>query len=92
MIFDLLWLLFIAVVIGGLVWAYIIYLNEKGDRLNLINRGICPKCKEKTIELIDQKGGGCSGTAFVEFECTACGYHDSFNIGGGSCGSGGCKV
>jgi hypothetical protein len=85
-------LLFIVVIVGGLVWAYISFLNEKGDRLNLINKGICPSCKKETIELVDQKGGGCSGTAFVEFECRECGYHDSFNIGGGSCGSGGCKV
>jgi len=90
--FELFSLIFIAVIVGGLIWAYVVYLNEKGDRLKLINQGICPKCKEKSIELIDQKGGGCSGTAFVEFECSNCKYHDSFNIGGGSCGSGGCKT
>ncbi len=90
--YELFVLLFIIMIAGGLVWAYIKYLNVKGERLNLINQGICPSCKKETIEVVDQKGGGCSGTAFVEYKCRACDYHDSFNIGGGSCGSGGCKV
>ncbi len=85
-------LLFIVVIVGGLLWAYFNYLGEKGERLKLINQGICPKCKQRTMEVIDQKGGGCSGTAFVQFECSNCKFGDSFNIGGGSCGSGGCKV
>jgi len=90
--FTLIILLFITAIVAGLVWAYLRYLNEKGERLHLINQGICPTCKEKSIEVVDQKGGGCSGTAFVEFKCQRCDYHDSFNIGGGSCGSGGCST
>ncbi len=89
--YELFVLLFIIMIVGGLVWAYIKYLGEKVERLNFINQGICPSCKQKSIEVVDQKGGGCSGTAFVEFKCRNCNYHDSFNIGGGSCGSGGCK-
>ena len=85
-------LLFITLMVGGLVWAYVRYLNEKGARLNFINQGICPSCKKESIEVVNQKGGGCSGTAFVEFKCVECGYHDSFNLGADSCGSGGCKV
>ncbi len=90
--YEFFMLIFIIMIAGGLVWAYLRYLGEKGERLNLINQGICPSCKKESIEMVDQKGGGCSGTAFVEFKCSACDYHDSFNIGGGSCGSGGCKV
>jgi hypothetical protein len=90
--FELFTLIFIALVVAGLVWAYIKYLDEKGEKLKSINQGICPSCKQKSIEMIDQKGGGCSGTAFVEFKCTNCGYSDGFNVGGGSCGSGGCKI
>ena len=85
-------LFFITLMVAGLVWAYIKYLNTKGERLKLINQGICPLCHKETIEIVDQKGGGCSGTAFVEFKCQECDYHDSFNLGSGSCGSGGCKV
>ncbi len=90
--YTLLTLLFFTVIFGGLIWAYIHHLGEKGERLNLINRGICPKCKQHTIEVADQKGGGCSGTAFVEFKCTNCDYTDSFNLGSGGCSGGSCKV
>lgn len=86
-------LLFIILIAGGLVWAYFYYLNEKGEKLKLIQQGICPECKQHTMEVADQKGGGCSGTAFVEFRCTNCDYTDSFNLsGGGSCGSGSCRT
>ena len=90
--YNFLVLLFITLIVAGLLWAYFRFLNDKGDRLNLINQGICPSCKNETIEVVNQKGGGCSGTAFVEFKCRNCDYHDSFNIAGGSCGSGGCKT
>ena len=90
--YTILTLLFIIVLAGGLVWAYLKYLNEKGERLKLINQGICPECNQKTMEVVDQKGGGCSGTSFVEFKCTNCDFTDSYNLGSGSCGSGGCKV
>jgi hypothetical protein len=90
--YTLLTLLFTAVILGGLIWAYIHHLGEKGEKLKLINQGICPECKQQSIEVVDQKGGGCSGTAFVQFHCTNCDYTDSFNIGSGGCGSGSCKV
>ncbi|HIP46759.1 MAG TPA: hypothetical protein EYG95_04295 [Campylobacterales bacterium] len=90
--YEFLVMFFITLIAGGLVWAYFRYLNEKGERLHLINQGICPSCKNETIEMVDQKGGGCSGTAFVEFKCRSCDYSDSFNLGSGACGSGGCKV
>jgi phage FluMu protein Com len=78
-------LFFITIIAGGLVWAYFNYLGAKGEKLKLINQGICPECKEQTMEVINQKGGGCSGTSFVEFKCSNCKYEDSFNLGGGSC-------
>ncbi len=90
--YTLLTLLFVIVIAGGLIWAYVHYLGEKGEKLKLIQQGICPDCKQHTIEIINQKGGGCSGTAFVEFKCINCGYTDSFNLGGGSCGGGSCKT
>ncbi|NPA81076.1 MAG: hypothetical protein GXO31_00515 [Epsilonproteobacteria bacterium] len=71
---------------------YFVYLHEKGDRLKEINEGICPKCKNKTIEIVDQRSHGCSGTKEVTIECTNCGYKDSFTISGGGCGSGKCGI
>ncbi len=85
-------LLFIIILAGGLVWAYINYLNAKGEKLKLINQGICPECKQHTMEVVDQKGGGCSGTSFVEFKCISCDYTDSYNLSGVSCGKGSCKT
>ncbi|MCH9813901.1 MAG: hypothetical protein K0U47_08170 [Epsilonproteobacteria bacterium] len=90
--YTILTLLFIILIAGGLIWAYFNYLNVKGEKLKLINQGICPECKQQTMEVVDQKGGGCSGTAFVEFKCRHCHYTDSYNLGGGSCGGGSCKV
>ncbi len=84
--YTLLVLLFITVIVGGLLWAYLKYLGEKGNKLNLINKGICPDCKANTIEISDQKGGGCCGPAIVDFECKSCGYKDSYAISKGSCG------
>ncbi len=91
--YTIITLLFIIILVAGLVWAYINYLNVKGEKLKLINQGICPECKQQTMEVIDQKGGGCSGTSFVEFKCRSCDYTDSYNLGSGSCNSnrGSCK-
>ena len=90
--YTILTLLFIIIIAGGLIWAYLNYLGVKAERLKLINQGICPECKQTTMEVADQKGGGCSGTAFVEFKCSNCGFTDSYNLGSGGCGGGSCKV
>ncbi len=90
--YTLLTLLFISLILGGLIWAYLHHLGEKGENLKLINQGICPQCKQQTMEVVDQKGGGCSGTSFVEFKCNNCHYGTSYNLGGGSCGGGSCKT
>ncbi len=92
MMYEILNIIFTLVVVGGLLWAYVAYISDKGDRLKMINSGICPKCKQPTIEFKNQKGGGCSGTKEVEYHCTNCGYHDSFNIDSGGCGTGSCKI
>lgn len=85
-------LLFIIVIFGGLIWAYFYYLDEKAGKLQLIEQGICPECRQETIEIADEKSGGCSGVSLVQFECSECGYKDSYAINGGSsCGGGSCK-
>ena len=90
--YEVLNVIFTLVIVGGLLWAYVAYISEKGDKLKVIETGICPKCKEMTMELTNQKGGGCSGTKEVTYRCSNCGYEDSFNIDGGSCGSGSCRL
>ena len=90
--YEILNIIFTLTVVGGLLWAYVVYLNDKAKRLDNIQKGICPKCKKQTIELKNQKGAGCSGTRMEEYICTNCGYRDSFHVDGGSCSSGGCRI
>jgi predicted nucleic-acid-binding Zn-ribbon protein len=83
--YEMLNILFTLTIIGGILWAYVMYFNEKADDLVLIQSGICPKCRDKSMVVDDQKSGGCSGTKLVKYRCERCGYSDSFNIDGGSC-------
>ena len=92
MFYEILNIIFTLVIVGGLLWAYVTYLGEKGDDLKQIDRGICPKCKQPTIELKNRKGGGCSGTREDEYICTNCGYRDSFHLESGGCGGGSCRL
>jgi RNase P subunit RPR2 len=85
-------LAFLLIILIGSVTVYIYYLKEKNEQLESINRGFCPKCHKKSMELTDQRSSGCSGPKIVSFECTSCGYTNSFAVeSGGSCGSGGCR-
>jgi DNA-directed RNA polymerase subunit M/transcription elongation factor TFIIS len=84
--------LFLVIILTGSVTVYIYYLKEKKEHLDAITRGFCPKCKHNSIELTDQRSGGCGGPKIVSFECTNCGYHNSFSIDDkGGCGSGSCR-
>ena len=56
---------------------YSYYLKDKDKDLILINEGICPKCKNNSIELIDVRGGGCSPKNYT-YKCTICDYENSF--------------
>ncbi len=71
---------------------YFLYLFEKGDKLKEINNGICPKCKNKSVEIVNQKSHGCSGTQEITIECKKCGYKDSFTISNNGCGGGSCRI
>jgi len=66
----------------GIISATIYYLKEKNEHLKSIQSGICPSCKQKSIVISDQRGGGC-GPKLVTFYCTNCGYENSFSINGG---------
>jgi len=90
-VIDLYLLAFLLIVLLGSVSVYIYYLKEKKEQLDSIKRGFCPQCKQKTIELTDQRSGGCSGPKILSFECTECGYTNSFAVeGDGGCGTGSC--
>jgi RNase P subunit RPR2 len=80
------------IILFGSVGVYIYYLKEKKEQLDAIRRGFCPRCHHKSIELTDQRSGGCSGPKLLSFECLECGYTNSFAVeNGDSCGTGGCR-
>ena len=84
-------LAFMFIVLIGAVIVYIYYLKEKNQQLESIKRGFCPACHQKSIALIDQRSSGCSGPKLLLFECSECGYTNSFAVDNSdSCGSGGC--
>ncbi len=68
------------IILIGSVFTYIYYLKEKKEQLAAIERGFCPKCQQKSIELTDQRSGGCSGPKLLTFECLECGYTNSFSV------------
>ncbi len=79
-------LFFLLITIVGLVISYIYFMREKKENLQAIQQGICPKCKQKNMELIDQRSTGCSGPKMLTFECKKCGYINTFNVNfNGSC-------
>ncbi|NOR56164.1 MAG: hypothetical protein GQ531_08130 [Sulfurovum sp.] len=90
---DFYLLAFMLILLFGSVLVYVYYLKEKKEQLDSIRRGFCPKCKQDSIELSDQRSGGCSGPKMLTFECLSCGYTNSFAVdpSDGSCGSGGCR-
>ena len=76
---DIYLILFLVIIGVGSVVTYGYYLREKHEHYRAVASGICPKCHQKSIELTDQRGGGC-GSKNVSFLCTACGYENSFNV------------
>ncbi|BCD59822.1 MULTISPECIES: hypothetical protein [unclassified Nitratiruptor] len=68
------------------IFVYYLFLRQKSKRLTLIDRGICPVCRESAIEIKRNKSGGCSGTNSVIFICQKCGYEEEFHIPSSGCG------
>ena len=84
-------LAFLVIILIGSITVYIYYLREKTAELASIQRGFCPKCHQKSIELTDKHNGGCGAPSLLTFTCSQCGYSNSFAAhDSGSCGSDGC--
>jgi RNase P subunit RPR2 len=84
---------FLLIVSIGLIVSYIYFMQEKRDQLMAIERGVCPKCKQPSIEIVDQRSVGCSSPKMVTFECRECKYISTFHIdGSGGCGGGRCGL
>jgi len=84
-------LFFLLIIIIGLVVSYIYFMREKKANLLAIEQGICPKCKQLTMELIDQRSTGCSGPKMLTFECQNCKYVGTFHVNSRGCSSGSCE-
>ena len=88
---DFYLLAFLFIILIGSVLVYIYYLKEKKEELDSIKRGFCPKCHSDSIELSDERSGGCGGPKLLTFKCAQCSYTNSFAVenysgcGGGSC-------
>jgi len=84
---------FMIILLVGSVLVYVYYLKEKKEQLDSIRRGFCPQCKQDSIELSDQRSGGCSGPKQLTFECLSCGYVNSFSVDSSdsACSSGRCR-
>lgn len=83
-------LFFLLIVSIGLIVSYIYFMREKKANLQAIEQGICPKCHQVSMELIDQRTAGCGGPTMLTFECQECKYVNTFNVQGGGCSSGRC--
>lgn len=79
-IMDYYLLAFMLIIFIGSIVVYIYYLKEKKDELETIRRGYCPQCKQNSIELTDQRSGGCSGPQILTFKCFSCDYINSFAV------------
>ncbi len=64
--------------------AYGFYLKEQSQKYKKIEKGFCPKCKHKSIELVDIRGSGCM-PKLLTFRCGSCGYEESFTQKENSC-------
>jgi len=84
-------LFFLLIVIVGLVVSYIYFMREKKANLLAIEQGICPKCEQLAMELIDQRSTGCSGPKMLTFECKNCKYVGTFHVNSRGCSSGSCE-
>ncbi|MBP9490526.1 MAG: hypothetical protein KBE77_03685 [Aliarcobacter sp.] len=84
------------------IFSVLLYFKTKKNRLDTLNSGECPLCKEKrkvftdkntnttfTQEVISSrvlKNHGCSGVIEVEYSCKNCGLKEVHSINSSNCG------
>ena len=82
------------------IFSVLLYFKTKVNRLDLLNSGECPTCKQKrktffdkntnttfTSEIISSrvlKNHGCSGVIEVEYTCKNCGLKEVHSINSSS--------
>jgi RNase P subunit RPR2 len=83
--------IFLILIITATVVSFILFAREKREKLKMIENRICPNCHKMAIELVDQRGGGCSSAKMVTFECRECKYSIVYNLNS-SCSSSSCNI
>lgn len=84
------------------IFAILLYMKNKKERLSAWHNGICPTCKAETKKFKDEKSGaifsvspiesrvlrngGCSGVSDVEYVCKSCGVKEVHAEIAGRCG------
>jgi hypothetical protein len=84
------------------VFAILLYMKNKKQRLALLHEGTCPSCHEETKRFKDEntgaifsvspiesrilRGGGCSGVSDIEYKCNSCGLKEVHSEVAGRCG------
>jgi hypothetical protein len=84
------------------IFAILLYMKNKKERLAKLHNGICPSCLTETKRFKDEnsgamfsvspiesrvlKGGGCSGVSDIEYSCNSCGLKEVHAEIAGRCG------
>ena len=84
------------------IFSVLLYFKTTKGRLDTLNSGECPSCKEKrktffdkntnttfTSEIITSKvlkNHGCSGVVEIEYSCKSCGLREVHSINSSNCG------
>ena len=84
------------------IFSVLLYFKTKVNRLDLLNSGECPTCKQKRKSFFDKntnttfaseiissrvlKNHGCSGVVEIEFSCKNCGLKEVHSINSSGCG------
>ena len=77
------------------IFSILLYLKTKTSRVQKLNSGECPTCKEKARTFFDNntnttfkqeviksrvlKNHGCSGIVEIEYKCNSCGLKEVHN-------------
>jgi hypothetical protein len=84
------------------IFAILLYMKNKKERLAQFHSGRCPSCKAQTKQFTDERSGtifkvspiesrilnngGCSGVSDVEYTCKSCGIKEVHAEIAGRCG------
>ena len=88
-------LIFLLLTFLIVIFSVLLYYKNKHSRVDKLNKGICPSCKDKgktfyddktkttfKVEVISSrvlKNHGCSGVIDIEYTCKSCGLKEVYS-------------